>query len=308
MERPGSKILRIGEWRVDPASGQISRNGETARLEARTMRLLIYLAERSGEVVSIDDLLNRVWSGVIVTPDSVYQAVASLRRQLGDDHKQPTYIATVPRLGYRMVAAVGTWTERSNVEGKRPTSRATPSDASKRRNGVFMAAGATTLCLIAAAVLLFHSRFSSTRNQASAAVVPAASVGVLPFLDLTEGMQEEEFADGVTEELITRLSKVPGLRVPAPTSSFYLKGKQIPIADMAKALNVNYLVDGSVRKSGSRVRVAARLLRAENGYVIWSETYDRSLDDILMVQDDIAGNVTKALTMSLGEKPERDSH
>jgi TolB-like protein len=139
-------------------------------------------------------------------------------------------------------------------------------------------------------------------------VVPAASVGVLPFLDLTEGMQEEEFADGVTEELITRLSKVPGLRVPAPTSSFYLKGKQIPIADMAKALNVNYLVDGSVRKSGSRVRVAARLLRAENGYVIWSETYDRSLDDILMVQDDIAGNVTKALTMSLGEKPERDSH
>lgn len=308
MERPGSTILRIGEWRVDPASGQISRNGETARLEARTMRLLIFLAEHSGEVVSIDDLLNRVWSGVIVTPDSVYQAVASLRRQLGDDPKQPTYIATVPRLGYRMVAAVGSWTERSNVEGKGPTSRATPSGASKRRNGAFMAAGATTLCLIAATVLLFHSRFSSTRSQASAAGVPAASVGVLPFLDLTEGMQEEEFADGVTEELITRLSKVPGLRVPAPTSSFYLKGKQIPIADMAKALNVNYLVDGSVRKSGSRVRVAARLLRAENGYVIWSETYDRSLDDILMVQDDIAGNVTKALTVSLGAKPERDSH
>jgi transcriptional activator of cad operon len=85
----------------------------------------------------------------------------------------------------------------------------------------------------------------------------------------------------MTEELIDKLSKIPGLRVPAPTSSFYFKGKQITVADIAKALGVAYVLDGSVRKSGTRLRVAARLIRADNGYVVWSETYDRPLDDIL---------------------------
>src|SRR5579862_848901 len=109
MDLRTSTKLRIGEWCVNPAAGQISRDGETARLEARTMRLLLCLAEHAGEVVSIDDLLDQVWSGVSVSSDSVYQAVASLRRLLGDDPRQPTYIATVPRLGYRMVAEVSPW-------------------------------------------------------------------------------------------------------------------------------------------------------------------------------------------------------
>jgi TolB-like protein len=127
---------------------------------------------------------------------------------------------------------------------------------------------------------------------------------VLPFLDLTEGMTNEEFADGMTEELVDKLSKIPDLQVPAPTASFYFKGKKIPIADIARALGVAYLLDGSVRKSGPRLRVAARLIRADNGYVVWSETYDRPPDDILTVQDDIAGEVTKALKTSIETRPQ----
>src|SRR5258708_1038918 len=115
MEPPTTTMLRIGAWCVDPKSGQISRDGETSRVEARTMRLLLWLAGHQGEVVSIDDLLDQVWSGVSVSPDSVYQAVASLRRLLCDDPKRPTYIATVPRLGYRMVAAVSPWLEPPNL-------------------------------------------------------------------------------------------------------------------------------------------------------------------------------------------------
>jgi DNA-binding winged helix-turn-helix (wHTH) protein len=106
MERPKTTMLGVGDWCVNPTSGEISRNGETARLEVRTMRLLVCLAEHGDQVVSIDDLLKHVWPEVIGTPDSVYQAVASLRRVLGDDPKRPTYIETVPRLGYRMVATV----------------------------------------------------------------------------------------------------------------------------------------------------------------------------------------------------------
>ena len=106
-------MLRIGAWCVDPKSNEITRNGESRRLEARTMLLLLCLAEHAGEVVSIDELLNRAWPRVNVAPDSVYQAVTSLRRVLGDDPKKPTYIATVPRLGYRMVAKVSAWTDSS---------------------------------------------------------------------------------------------------------------------------------------------------------------------------------------------------
>jgi transcriptional activator of cad operon len=315
MELPTATALHIGSWCVDPTSGQISRDGESARVEARTMRLLLCLAEHAGEVVSIDNLLTRVWPEVNVTPDSVYQAVASLRRLLGDDPKHPTYIATVPRLGYRMVATVSRWEDRSValtgslVASEREEPISASSDVSstpspRLRVGFMLAAGAA-LCLAVVAAFLFREKAAINHRSVppGIALQPQKSIAVLPFLDLTEEMNEEPFADGMTEELIDKFSKIPGLRVPSPTSSFYFKGKQIPISDIAKTLGVAYVLDGSVRKSGTRLRVAARLIRADNGYIVWSETYDRSFRDILMVQDDIAGEVAKALKASIGTKP-----
>jgi transcriptional activator of cad operon len=308
MERPAAKMLRVGEWCVSPASREISRNGETARVEERAMRLLLCLAEHAGEVVSIDDLLSHVWSDVIVSPDSVYQAVTLLRRLLGDDPKQPTYIATVPRQGYRMVAKVGAWADES-APGMAPENPASRAEGARKvgRFTLFSSAGfmwAAGVVLLLALVVLAASQFRRANNPTSAVAAQSQkSVAVLPFLDLTEGMKEEEFADGMTEELIDKLSKIPGLQVPAPTSSFYFKGKQIPVADIARTLGVIYILDGSVRKSGGRLRVAARLMRADSGYVIWSETYDRPFNDILMVQDDIAGEVTKALQESIEGRP-----
>src|ERR1700684_3156580 len=122
MAQPPQTKLLVGDWQIDPASGEISRKGQIARLDIRAMRLVLCLAARPGEVVSIDDLINQVWAGVIVTSDSVYQAVASLRRVLGDDAKQPIYIATVPRLGYRMVAQVNVSDDPPAV----PTGRSPP--------------------------------------------------------------------------------------------------------------------------------------------------------------------------------------
>jgi len=267
------------------------------------MRLLVCLAEHAGEVVSIDDLLNQVWPDVTVTPDSVYQAVASLRRLLGDDSKQPTYIATVPRLGYRMVATVSPWTDEpaQSLDGEppAPTHSDVPARGSRLRAGLLWTAG-VVICLAFGVAFLFHGRITRNRpvDPPAIAAQPQKSIAVLPFIDMTQEMNEEPFADGMTEELIDKLSKIPGLRVPGPTSSFYFKGKQIPVADIAKTLGVAYVLDGSVRKSGTRLRVAAQLIRADNGYVVWSETYDRPFDDILMVQDDIAGEVIKALKAS----------
>lgn len=123
---------------------------------------------------------------------------------------------------------------------------------------------------------------------------------------LTEGMHQETFADGITEELIDKLSKIPGLRVPSPTSSFYFKDKQVPLVDIARTLGVAYVLDGSVRKSGDRLRIATRLARADNGFIVWSESYDRPFADILAIQDDIAGEVTKALRASIDATSEHD--
>ena len=294
-------LLRIGDWTVDPASGEISRAGETSRLEVRALRLLLYLAERQGKVASIDELLTNVWAGITVSSDSVYQAVTSLRRQLGDDPRQPAYIATVPRLGYRMIARVEVASAGSEEPAPVPLVGpvAKPALGGRRRIAVF--AGAA-VCIAVFVLVMLHGGTSNHHRSASAASVsqPAKSVAVLPFLDLTEGMKAEEFTDGMTEELIDKLSKIPGLSVPAPTSSFNFKGKQVPLAELGRSLGVVYLLDGSVRKSGGRVRIAARLVRAENGYVMWSETYDRPFTDILMVQDDIAGEVAKALQASIG--------
>jgi TolB-like protein/DNA-binding winged helix-turn-helix (wHTH) protein len=338
MEHPAMAKLCVGDWCVNPAAGEISRNGESVRVEARTMRLLTCLAEHAGEVVSIDELLDDVWSGVTVSSDSVYQAVTTLRRMLGDDPKQPRYIATVPRLGYRMVAAVSPWdgsptgesvlTGGSVLRGESglagefdprkeelvsqevQTSSTSARIAAKpgmpRKVWWMIGIGAAVVVALAAALSL-HGTFANIRQQSAAAesvAQPQKSIAVLPFLDLTAGMKEEEFADGMTEELIDKLSKIPDLRVPAPTSSFYFKGKQVPVAEIARTLGVVYVVDGSVRKSGSMIRVAARLVRADNGYVIWSETYDRPFNDRLMVQDDIAGEVTKALRASPEFKPQ----
>ncbi len=281
------------------------------------MRLLLCLANRAGEVVSIDGLLSQVWPDVTVSPDSVYQAVASLRRVLGDDSKQPRYIETVPRLGYRMVAGVATWKDEfgkddfASATEPAPASTSAPPDLGNsaassqglRRNSILVWVPAALVCLAIVATvwaILLRGKTGNNNPAASNAVTaqPQKSIAVLPFLDLTEGMRNEEFADGMTEELIDKLSKVPGLHVPSPTSSFYFKGKQLPVADMAKSLGVAFVLDGSVRKSGSMVRVAARLVHADNGYVAWSETYDRPFTDLVMVQDDIAGEVTKALSAS----------
>jgi TolB-like protein/Tfp pilus assembly protein PilF len=134
---------------------------------------------------------------------------------------------------------------------------------------------------------------------AAAPLIPGKSVAVLPFVDMSEKRDQEYFSDGMSEELIDMLTKIPDLRVPARTSSFYFKGKQATIAEIAKALGVAHVLEGSVRKSGKTLRVTAQLIRVDNGYHMWSQTYDRNVKDIFKVQDEIATAVVEALKVQL---------
>src|SRR5689334_471014 len=167
MDRLTLVPLRIGDWRLDPRTGQLTRDSQEERLEARTLRLLLYLANRPGETVSVEELLDNVWSGVVVTQDSVYQAVTALRRLLGDDARTPRYIATVPRLGYRLVASVSPWTDEPAAQ----IAAAVPRPSRWRRHAVAVALGAAALVL-AVLIAVHFARAPGAR-----------SVAVLPFLD-----------------------------------------------------------------------------------------------------------------------------
>jgi transcriptional activator of cad operon len=274
---PSAKI-RIGAWCVDPAAGQMSRAGKVVRVEARTLRLLQDLADHAGEVVSIDDLLDRVWSGVIVTPDSVYQAVASLRRLLGDDPRKPAYIATVPRLGYRLVAPVAPWTD-------------SPLAPRRGRRAWWVGAALAAVLALLGAVLVF-GQIARARHAAAHAI---ASVGVLQILDLTDTMDQEILVTEMTEGLIDRIGKNPRLRTPGPRSSYRLKGQHLSTVDAAKALGVAYLLDWSVHSAGPRLRIETRLMRGDTGFIIWSQTYVRPPNEMFLVEDDIAGHVARSL-------------
>ncbi len=251
MDRLTSIALQVGDWRVDPQLGQMTRGPETVRLEARTLRLLVYLANRAGETVGIEELLDQVWSGVVVTQDSVYQAVTTLRRLLGDDAKQPKYIVTVPRLGYRLIAPV-------RAAAVEPALELPPPSVRSWRLAWWCVAA---VLLVAVSVLLWRA----------SAMPDAKSVAVLPFLDLTsQAMDEEYFADGLTEALIDRLSREAGFKVPAAAASYYYKDKSLPPAQIAQELRVAYLLEGSLRESGETLRITARLTRASDSYVIWT--------------------------------------
>ena len=255
------------------------------------MRLLMCLVERAGDIVSIDELLDRVWSGVNVAPDSVYQAVASLRRILGDDPKQPVYIATVPRLGYQLVAPVRPWDE----------SAATPAPARPEsgRRTVVLASLAVALTVALVVGTWMAGAVPKDTDASSPTAESQTSIAVLPFLDLTDKMNHEIFVDGMTEELVDKLTRIPGIRVPPARSSLAFKGTNAAIRDIAASLGTTYVLDGSVRQSGAALRVAARLVRADSGFVVWSGTYDRSSGDLVTIENDIATEVARSLKASV---------
>jgi transcriptional activator of cad operon len=282
--------LHIGDWHIDPVAGRISRNGETVRVEARTLKLLLVLAKRPGETVSIDELLDEVWSGVVVSPDSVYQAVATLRRLLGDDPREPRYIATVPRLGYRLVAPV------------RESSPLGP-EASPDKPARFRHLSATILAVVAGIALvgglIFLRAFYSSGGSRLGSQL---SVGVAPFVDLTPSMDQDQLADDMTVGVADRLGRNPALHTAGFRSSYYLIGKQVSTEQVGRALGVAYVVDGSVRRSGDIIRIVARLVRTDSGVVLWSQVCEQPLQKLDVAQDGIARDVAATL-MNIGRTP-----
>jgi TolB-like protein/DNA-binding winged helix-turn-helix (wHTH) protein/Tfp pilus assembly protein PilF len=299
LKSPDSHVLRIGSWRVDPALDEISKEGTAVKLEPRTMRLLVCLAEHAGEVVSVEQLLDQVWKDVVVTPNSVYHAVAALRRVLGDSTKEPTYIANILRRGYRLVAPVTPWVDSLATPDPHPS--AVPQVArSIPPTRPTLAPRVRWLGLALLVVLALAFAYLYVVKSAPHKVMLA----VLPFQNLSGDPGRDYFSDGMTEELITQLGSLDPshLGVIARTSSMHYKGSQKDIAEIARELGVNYVLEGSIRGSSERMRVTAQLIATNDQTHLWAESFDRDPSDVLRLQGDVARAIAEKIEITLPEQ------
>lgn len=249
MAEGASPVYRFGPFLLDVPDRSLKRNGDPLALTPKQFDLLVALVRGAGRLVEKDALLKAVWPDVAVEEGNLTKGVFSLRQLLGEDGSE-RYIETIPKRGYRFVAAV-------TLEAAAPAPSAPPGEADP-----------------------------PVEN----------TIAVMPFTDMSAARDQEFFCEGMSEEIINALGRVPGIRVASYTSSLRFRGKASDPQTIGRDLMVTWLLEGSVRRSGGHIRIAVQLVRASDGFTAWSGRFDRLLDDIFMVQDDIAGQIAETLT------------
>ncbi len=285
-----SAPFSVGQSRVDARANEIRRGAETVKLEPKVMQVLCLLAEQPGNVVSREELEAQAWPGLVVTTDAVTGTIIKLRKALGDSARHPRYIETVSKSGYRLIAGVD----------RHVPSKPTPKTSSRWKGSVGVL---STLLLLAATGLLW---LRPSENKAPAPPTEAQDpehrpgIAVLPFENVGADPKNEYFADGITEDLITDLSKLSGLRVIARNSTLAYKGSSKNEKTVARELGVDYLLRGSVQRSSDRIRINVGLIDGKWAANLWGERYDREMDDIFEIQDEIAWRIVAALEVEIG--------
>jgi len=293
--------FKLGKWLVEPSLGKVSSDDESVSIRPREMDLLVYLARCAGEVVSTEDLITNVWAGVSVTNDSLYFSMSQLRKVLDGDESGSSVIETLPKRGYRVVVPV----EFSQVSSAVTMADESPDtldpksvsvDGWLTRRG--MVAGIGVLAVVF--LLAWNWTGNSPSDLEDVSAPPRLnSIAVMPFIDLTPETDYTYFSDGITEEILNRLTRIRGLQVAARTSSFSFKFKESDIVDIGRSLGVSTILEGSVRKEGDRVRISAQLIDAESGFQLWSNTYERELSSVFAIQNEISRRIIDALQLTL---------
>jgi TolB-like protein/DNA-binding winged helix-turn-helix (wHTH) protein len=313
-------------------------DGQAVHLTGRAFEALSLLVQHHGELVDKATLIKALWPKVIVEESNLTQTIYALRQALGERPGENRFIATVPGRGYRFVAEVrevasagvsGTPTPSVHSAAAVPAavpsaasesapvavpamSGATPSAApshvaapkARRPLVIRLAAVGLALAVIGAVGWVLQHRtgvsVSPTAGTVAASnIASRRSVAVLPFANLTGDAGKDYWGDGVAEELINTLSKIPGLKVPARSSSFAYKGRNVDVRQIARDLGVDAVLEGSVRSAGDRIRITAELSDASNGFRLWSESYDRRMVDLFKLQDELATTIEQALQLTL---------
>ena len=311
-----ARAVRFGPFELDLRTCSLTRRGHQERLAVQPARLLVLLVERRGELVTREELRSQLW------PDDTFgdfdhglnNAVNRLREALGDSAASPRYIQTAPRRGYRFIADVevvapaqvgetdaslpGESTTGEEREKAAAPDVEEPEATDRRESAVVTVAGQTwyrrpgwMLGLIVPFLLLF-AFLLILRTHKSDPSAPICSLAVLPLQNLSGNPNEEYFADGMTDELITELAHIPGLRVVSRTSVMQDKGARKSLAQIAKELDVDAIVEGSVVRSGDRVRITAQLIDTRSDKHLWAQSFEGPLGDILSLQDNVAREIS----------------
>ena len=281
--------FQLGNLDVNPARNTIERAGESYALEPRVMDVLCVLASRAGEVVTRETLIELVWQVEHGADESVTRVISILRKIIRDAGESEEYIATIPKRGYRLLQPV-VYAAPMNQTGVK-----TKGDNGPRWRGRHL----VILGLIGATLIALLSVWKSNGSNKTAA--PERSIAVLPFVSMSVEQSDELFADGLSEELLNSLAQIDDIKVAARTSSFGYKDKSTSVKEIGRDLEVAYVLEGSIRRADERMRITAQLIAVKDGYHLWSETYDRKLEDIFAVQDDIAKHVVTALSLELSK-------
>jgi len=267
---------------IDFGGRRLLRGGVDQALEPKAFAVLALLAAAPGQTFSRDDILDAVWGHRHVTQSVLNRVMSLLRQALGEDAQHPRRLRTVHGVGYRF---------------ELPETTAAAPPASPARRQILRWAWLAAAAALAAVLLAAWLRREDTRPAISASAAP--SLAVLPFADLSRARDQEYLADGLAEEILDQLAQSPALRVVGRTSSFSFKGTRADLRQIARQLGVAYLLEGSVRREGDDLRVTAQLVRADDGTHLWSKTYARQVHDVFAMQEEIARDVARALSVKL---------
>lgn len=285
---PAPRRLCFDSFELDTRSGELRKHGVKLRLQGQPLQVLATLLNRAGDVVTRDELRAEIWTDdtFVDFDHSLHNAIARLREVLGDSAETPRYIETLPRRGYRFIGSVEAPVTPPSHSSQTEQPGQVPVDLRLAKYRRLLATTFLAFLVLGLAVWLVGTGIHPT-----GAAPRLNSIAVLPLENLSGNPSEEFFADGVTDQLITDLAKVGSLRIISRTSVMRFKGTKKGLPEIARELNVDAIVEGSVIRSGQRVRVTAQLIEAHADQHLWAETYDGDLGDILKLQGEVANAI-----------------
>jgi TolB-like protein/DNA-binding winged helix-turn-helix (wHTH) protein/Tfp pilus assembly protein PilF len=296
------KLRCFGPFRLNVETGELWKRGTKIRLQGQALQILLCLLEEPGRFRTREELRSRLWpNGTFVDFDhSLNVAVNRLRERLEDSAENPHYIETVPGVGYRFLVPVETAQAPASESRKgRQEPAAEPAGGKRRIAGLAMASS----CMVLAAAVggLIWNRFAHPAAETKGPQID--SIAVLPLASLGRDGGDEYFADGMTEELITELARMGSFRVISRTSIMRYKRTVRPLPEIGHELNVKALVEGTVRRSGDRVRITVQLIRTSPEQHIWADAFEGDIRDVLNLQRDVARDIVDRIQSKIGTQP-----
>jgi len=287
--------FQLEDWRIVPAEGTLVRGDKVVRIEPKAMEVLVYFATRPGDVITREDLERDVWRGAIIGYDAVTNTIIKLRKALGDDARHPRFISTIPKKGYQLICPVSL-NEKAGViyavstPGKFSAEHPTATFVTRWNPRLAGIAAVVVLAVAAGAVSLFPG----TKERSG-----PPSIIVLPFENLNADPKQDFLADGITEDITTDLSKLSNIHVIASSTSAAYRGKKTPITEIGEELGVTFALKGTIRRLGNDFRVNVQLVNTSSGYNAWASRYDRNVNDLFAIQDDMTRNIVRVLAIKI---------